>query len=108
MTKAGKIEAVKTLIDLEEGEELNEGLICAYLDVAKNQILSRLYPFDPSQTEIPAQYEQTQCELAARKYFRKDGEGEISHNENGVNRTYGSVNDEDILARIVPFAAVVG
>lgn len=37
---------------------------------------------------------------------RRGGEGEIAHNENGINRSYGTVNDEDILNRITPFVKV--
>ena len=38
---------------------------------------------------------------------RRGGEGEISHSENGISRTYGSVDDEDILGRLTPYVGVI-
>ena len=69
-----------------------------------------MYPFGiPEDTEIPERYDYFQIRLAQRYFLRRGAEGEIEHNENGVNRTYQSVNDEDILRNIVQVAkAVVG
>ena len=83
----------------------DEDLITLYLDMAAQKMLARLYPFDPTKTalDIPPIYDMTQVELAARLYARAGAEGEISHNENGINRSYKTVDDEDILSRLVPF-----
>ena len=59
-------------------------------------------------TPFPVQFEMEQCELAARWISRQGGYGEIAHNENGINRTYASEDDSDILKRIPPYAKVVG
>ena len=48
-----------------------------------------------------------QVELTVRMVARRGGEGEISHSENGVSRTYGSVDDEDILRTLTPYVGVV-
>ena len=53
---------------------------------------------------MPAEYEMLQCELAARYFFRRGGEGEITHSENGISRGYGSVNDEDLLMEVIQVA----
>jgi hypothetical protein len=39
---------------------------------------------------------------------RKGGEGEIAHSENGISRTYATVDDEDILRTLTPYVGVVG
>ena len=52
-------------------------------------------------------YEMLQVKLATRYFLRRGGEGEIRHSENGIDRTYGSVNDEDLLMEITPFAKVI-
>lgn len=59
-------------------------------------------------TEMPSEYDVLQCQLAARYFLRRGGEGEVTHSENGINRTYGSVNDSDLLQEIVPFAKIGG
>lgn len=101
MTDAEKIVMVQTLVDNDA--EATTPIVSTYLAVAKNKILARLYPYSDN-TEIPAQYDVLHCELASRLFLRRGGEGEVSHNENGINRTYASVDDSDILCRIVPFA----
>lgn len=59
------------------------------------------------ETEFPAQFDMEQVELAARFISRMGGLGEVSHNENGINRTWASEDDTDILKRIPPFIKVV-
>lgn len=87
------------------GEELSSDIANVYLSLADTKILSRLYPFGyDDDVIVPTEYEMTACELASRLYLRRGGEGEIQHSENGVARIYKSVDDEDILSRVVPFA----
>ena len=107
MTDAEKIAMTKTLIG---DSSLADATVTVYLQLASAKMLRRLYPFDSTKTgsDIPESYDTDQCELGARLYLRKGGEGEISHEENGVNRTWGSVDDEDILVRLTPFAKVGG
>ena len=108
MTKAEKIAMVQTLV--ESDAEATTEVVTVYLTLACNVMLERLYPYDDSKTatDVPERYDTIQCELAARYFLRRGGQGEISHEENGVNRTYGSVDDEDILKRLTPFAKVGG
>ena len=108
MTNAEKIAMVKTLV--ENDAEATDAVVTVYLTLASNTMIERLYPYDDSKTasDVPERYDTIQCELAARYFLRRGGQGEISHEENGVNRTYGSVDDEDILKRLTPFAKVGG
>lgn len=102
-----KLSFTKQLLnnDAAASDELLEG----FLAKAESVILRRLYPLGyPDGTAVPDCYGIMQCELASRYFYRMGGEGEIAHSENGVNRTYGSVNDEDLLREIIPFAKVVG
>lgn len=105
MTTVEKIANVRTRVgnDIPATDED----IAASLDDAKEAILARRYPFKrPSNAQLPDQYENAQVKLAARYILRKGAEGEKAHNEDGVNRTYGSVNDEDILMEIMQIAKV--
>lgn len=105
MTDEEKISMVKVLIG--EDDSLTDELVKTYLNIAKGKMLKRLYPYHPDKTELPEQYATDQCELAVRLFLKRGAEGEITHNENSVNRTYGSVDEEDILSRLTPFAKVV-
>ena len=108
MTDAEKITMVKALVDNDA--TATDDLIKVYLRLASNKMLERLYPFDADKEEsdLPERYETIQCELAARLFLRRGGEGETNHEENGVNRTYATVDDEDLLSRLTPFAKVGG
>lgn len=109
MTQEEKVAMVQTIVG-DDHDVATEEQVTIYLQFACDKMLERLYPFDTSKAEgdLPARYDSLQCELAARLFLRKGGEGELSHEENGINRTYGSVDDEDILSRLTPFAKVGG
>ena len=106
MTTADKITMAKALIgDTAATDEL----VSVYLADAEAAILRRRYPFGmPTGAEVDPIYDMLQVKLAVRYFLRRGGEGEIKHSENGIDRTYGSVNDEDLLMCITPFAKVIG
>lgn len=106
MTITEAIQIVKTLV--EHDPSATDELIPVYLQDAQAAILRRLYPFGIPQsvTSVPAVYQLLWCKLAARYFLRRGAEGESAHNENGIDRKYGSVNDEDLLMEITPYAWV--
>lgn len=106
MTNEQKIARVQVLV--RNDPAATSEVVAVYLDLAGSKMLKRLYPFDTTKTDIPVCYENDQCELAAREFLRRGGSGEITHEENGINRTWGSVDDSDILQRLTPFAKVGG
>ena len=108
MTEAEKIAMVQTLVDNDA--TATNGVVTVYLRLACNKMLERLFPFDSAkgESDIPERYDTIQCELGARLFLRKGSEAEINHEENGVNRAYSSVDDEDLLSKLTPFAKVGG
>lgn len=103
MTEQEQIELCMALIN---DVNVTESQVSAYLAIAAARILNVLYPFGTAVTEVPSQYSMLQCELAVRMIARRGGEGEISHSENGISRTYSNTDDVDLLRTIVPFAGV--
>lgn len=101
MTKGDKIADVQARVDNDP--DATDALIAVYLDDAEEAIFQRMYPFGvPSTVEdVPARYERLQCRLAARYFLRNGSEGERVHNENGISRSYGSVNDSDLLQEVM-------
>ena len=108
MTETEKIAMVNAIVDNDQNA--TDELIAVYLQLACGKMLERLFPFDTTKeaSDLPTRYDTIQCELAARLFLRRGGEGESNHEENGVNRTYGSVDDNDLLERLTPFAKVGG
>ena len=85
--------------------EATDSVLFVYLAKAEDAVLRRRYPFKfPDNAKVPKEYEMLQCELASRYFFRRGAEPEIAHSENGINRTYGSVNDEDLLMEVIQVA----
>lgn len=106
MTNAEAIQIVQTLV--ENDTAATNDIVSIYLQDAQAAIMRRLYPFGvPSgATSVPSIYELLWCKLAARYFLRRGAEGETAHNENGTDRKYGSVNDEDLLMEVTPYAWV--
>lgn len=106
MTTEEKITRVQTLIGADT--TATDALIGVYLDEAKSAILNRRYPFGIPYgvADVPPMYESLQCRLATRYILKMGAEGEQIHNEDGVHRHYGSVNDEDLLMEVIQIAKV--
>ena len=84
-----------------------DSLLTLYLNTAGQKILDRLYPFDSTQTTVPAKYQTKQVEIAQYLYLKRGAEGETSHNENGINRAYESADvPESLMRGIVPYCGL--
>lgn len=101
------VEKIALCRDLIEDVHVTDEQIATYLSVAASRILNAVYPFGSAPDALPDLYSRIQCELAVRMIARRGGEGEISHSENGISRTYGSVDDIDILSRLTPHVGVL-
>ena len=78
------------------------------LESAKAVILSRRFPFGEWPEEIEAKYKDLQIRIATEMYNKIGAEGQTSHSENGVSRTYASASvSEELLREITPKGGVV-
>ena len=78
------------------------------LESARAVILSRRYPFGEQPLEIEDKYKDLQIRIAVELYNKRGVEGQTSHSENGVSRSYASANvSEELLREITPKAGVV-
>ncbi len=88
--------------------ESNNAILLAYLNIAGNEVINRAYPFDNTQRNVPERYESNQIQIAAYLLNKRGAEGETSHNENGISRTYESADiPESMLSKIIPFVGVI-
>lgn len=89
--------------------ETDEEILSAYLDMAATAIVNRVYPFEPGNKNVPEKYKNKQLEIAAYMLNKRGAEGETTHNENGINRSYESASVPPSLLRdVVPFVGVFG
>ena len=86
-------------------EETDAGLE-AMLVNAGAMILNKMYPFGyPEGTTVPARYEQIQIQLAVEIYGKRGAEGQNSHSENGISRTW--YESSPLLKLVVPHVGSV-
>ena len=100
-----KLEQLKSLLGISGTDE--DALLLTLLSISAQKILDRAYPYDPTVTEVPNRYETKQVEIAVYLYNKRGAEGQIVHNENGINRTYESADVPESLMRDYPFCGVV-
>ena len=78
------------------------------LESAKAVILSRRFPFGEVPDEIENRYKDLQIRIAVEMFSKIGAEGQISHSENGISRTFASASvSEDLLREITPKGGVV-
>lgn len=110
MMDSDKIAIIRGIMG-DDIDDLSDAVIGFYLDSAKDAILRRLYPLDPSASSrmLPSRYENRQIMIAADLIQRRGAEGETAHSESGVNRTYSNAYvPKELLKDIVPFAHIPG
>lgn len=119
MTNLEQLKKLKKLIPEEADDEILE----YYLDEAKSEYLNLRYPYggyttvsvendDGTKSDDPVvepAYLNWQIAAAVELYAKRGGEGEISHTENGVSRSWDNARlSSGLRNRIVPYVGVVG
>lgn len=104
MTDSEKIAMLKMM-----QEETDDEILSTYLYLAGQKIILRAYGDDTDITEVPSKYVSLQLEIAAYMLNKRGAEGQTSHSENGVSRSYENADIPDsMLAVITPYARVHG
>lgn len=101
MTNDQKIEQMQKML----GEEQNPVVLGIYLQQSKQLILNKRYPFGEQPQEVEPRYEQLQIELAISLFNERGAEGQSSHNENGVSRSWRT--KDEIMNDVVPYASAL-
>jgi hypothetical protein len=89
-------------------ENWSDNVLLSYLKLAGEKIINRAYPYDDTVTEVPRRYGALQCEIASYLLNKRGAEGQTSHSENGVNRTYENADvPESLMSNVTPFIEVM-
>jgi len=114
-----QLEKLKKLIP----EEADDAILEYYLDEARSEYLNLRYPYggyatmfvqnaDGTVSKEPVVepvYLNWQLAAAVELYAKRGGEGEVSHTENGVSRSWDNARlSSGLRNRIVPYVGVVG
>lgn len=109
MTNPEKITQLKAMLDNQIDENWSDDVLLAYLLIAGRKIINRAYPYSNDDSlVVPTKYEMLQCEIAIYLLSKRGAEGETSHSENGISRSYESADvPESMLIEVVPFCSVI-
>lgn len=109
MTNPEKITQLKAMLGNQIDENWSDDVLLAYLLIAGRKIINRAYPYSKDDSPIvPTKYEMLQCEIAVYLLNKRGAEGETSHSENGISRSYESADvPESMLKGVVPFCSVI-
>lgn len=107
MSENEKLEMIRNMTG-----ETDTAVCSTYLMLAAAKIARRLYPFgmpdDFCTANVPAEYAVNQIDIAVYLLNKRGAEGQISHSENGISRSYGDADvPESMLRGIVPYVGVV-
>lgn len=109
--QGGRESVALSLCGVAEGTPEAALVTGVYMPLARAAILRARNPYaaDPEAVGWESRYDLLQCEIAADMFARRGAEGELTHNENGVSRTWGSAGvSKHLMARVVPRGAVPG
>jgi hypothetical protein len=88
--------------------EADENILLDCMESAKAAIQTRRYPFGDWPDELEPRYNDLQYRIALDLYNKSGAEGEKSHSENGIARTYeSSWVSEQLLSEVVPKVVIL-
>ena len=104
MSDTEKLIMLRVMVGENDSSEWTDDVLLTYLTIAGRKIINRAYPFREDIDIVPKRYGILQCEIACYLLNKRGAEGETSHSENGISRTYGSADvPESMLSDVVPF-----
>lgn len=109
MTEVDKLALLRVMVGQPVTDEnWSDNVLLSYLKLAGEKIINRAYPYDDTVTEVPRRYGALQCEIASYLLNKRGAEGQTSHSENGVNRTYENADvPESLMSNVTPFIEVM-
>lgn len=104
MNEEEKLIALRAMVGGYDTDEV----LSTYLKLAGRKIIARAFPYNPSVTEVPVQYDTLQCEIAAYMLNKRGAEGQTSHSENGISRSYENADVPASMLKVVtPHCGVI-
>ena len=109
MTEIEKLALCRVMVEQPDtAEGWSDDVLNAYLSIAGQKIINRAYPYDDTVKEVPRRYGVLQCEIATYLLNKRGAEGEVSHSENGINRTYENADVPDsMLSDVIVHCGVI-
>ena len=108
MTEVEKLSMLRVMVGQPNEGDWSDEVLTSYLNIAGRKIINRAYPYDDTVTEVPRRYGYLQCDIAAYLLNKRGADGEISHSENGISRSYESADvPESMMSEVIPRVGVL-
>jgi len=107
MTTEKKLDMLRNMVG---EDEIDQGILETYLELAAQKILNRMYPYKTEYDglEVPDRYTMVQLNVCNYWLCKRGAEGQIQHIENGIHRNYGDADvPESMLKDVVPFCQAI-
>jgi len=115
MSILSPLDHLKIQLEMKIEDTAEDLLLTDILESAKNAILVRRYPYneypidDAGETILEKRYEDLQIRIAVYLYNKRGAEGQLSHSENGIDRSYESADiPESMLRTVTPYVGILG
>lgn len=104
-----KLKMVKTLLDIAEFDTSEDSFIKVYLTAAEKEIISWRYSLSSKTVDtVPAEYEMTQIFAVIAGYSQSGAEGQTSHSENSISRTFSYPDMLHYIRKnVIPFCGLI-
>lgn len=107
MTNEEKLTMLRVMVEADS-EDWTDEILLTYLNISGQKIINKAYPYNNTINTVPTRYEMLQCEIAAYLLNKRGAEGELSHSENGISRSYENADvPKSMLDVVVPFCGVI-
>ena len=108
MTEVEKLAMLRVMVGQPNEGDWSDDVLISYLAIAGQKIINRAYPYDDDTvTEVPRKYGYLQCDIANYLLNKRGAEGQTSHSENGIDRSYESADvPESMLSEVTPHVGV--
>lgn len=105
MTEQEKLDLLKAMM----GDSMESNIVLStYLKIAGDKIINKAYPYSTDITEVPKRYDILQCEIAAYLINKRGAEGQTSHSENGISRSYENADiPVSMLSSVTPHVGII-
>jgi hypothetical protein len=109
MTDTEKLIFLRTMVGGQSDDpDWSDEVLLTHLTIAGQKIINRAYPYDDTVTEVPRRYGILQCEIAAYLLNKRGAEGETSHSENGISRSYENADvPESLMSQVIVHCGVI-
>lgn len=108
MTDVEKLSLLRVMVGQPNEGDWTDDTLISYLNIAGRKIINRAYPYDDSVTEVPRRYDYLQCDIACYLLNKRGAEGETSHSENGISRSYENADvPYSMLSEVIPHIGVI-